>query len=57
MHTTVDGKPALKWGEDGKPYIYIPGNKASLQSARDKVMKQAAAIEISRGNWKVNKKK
>lgn len=54
--TTIKGKPALKWGEEGKPYPYKAGSKSSLESAKKKVMKQAAAVEISTGAWKAKKR-
>jgi citrate lyase beta subunit len=43
-YTRVKGKPAVKWGEKGKPYPYTPGNDASKKRAIKKAMAQAAAM-------------
>ena len=43
--TTKDGKPAFKWGDKGKPYVYTPGNKASRERAKELAAKQGRAIK------------
>jgi hypothetical protein len=40
----IDGGPGWKWGDAGACYGYTAGDDASEQSARDKAMKQAAAM-------------
>lgn len=39
-----DGAPGWKWGESGKCYVYTAGDEASEKAAREKAMKQAAAM-------------
>jgi len=46
-HTTYKGKPAVKWGNAGKPYTYKRGNKGSLNRAKKKVLRQARAIKAN----------
>ena len=49
MPCKEDGKPGFKFGEDGKCYTYIPGNKLSMEAARERARNQGAAIKISQG--------
>lgn len=44
-YTTHKGKPAVKWGDSGKPYTYKRGNKRSLKRAKKKAYKQMRAIK------------
>ena len=46
-YTTYKGKPAVKWGQTGKPYIYKKRNKKSLARAKKKVLRQARAIKAN----------
>lgn len=46
-HTTKDGQPAVKWGNRGKAYKYVKGNKASLSRAKRKATRQARAIKAN----------
>lgn len=43
-----DGKPGVKWGEQGKCYTYTPGNAASIRRAREQAERQGRAIEASK---------
>lgn len=38
------GSPGYKWGDEGKCYIYSPGNEESKNSARRKALAQGIAI-------------
>lgn len=38
------GRPGYKWGDNGKCYIYTPGNKTSETKAKEKARTQGAAI-------------
>ncbi len=53
-HCTKNNKPGYKWGEQGSCYTYISGDKESQKIAKDKVKKQAAAIEINKTKNMVN---
>jgi hypothetical protein len=44
METTVDEKPAYKFGESGKPYTYTAGDEASRKKAKRKAYLQGVAI-------------
>lgn len=39
--------PYYRWGEHGKKYHYISGNKRSRSIAREKALKQGKAIKAS----------
>jgi len=41
---TANGKPAWRWGDGGKAYPYIPGNKASELQAKKKAIDQGLAV-------------
>jgi hypothetical protein len=43
-----DGKPGLKWGDEGYCYIYNPESKLSKEIAKRKAVKQGKAVEISK---------
>ncbi len=49
MRTTVNGKPAYKYGAAGKAYPYKTGNAASREAAKKKAIKQAVAIQYRTG--------
>lgn len=49
-HTTVDGKPAFKWGDRGKPYTYEANNPSSKKRAKKRALKQGEAIAYREGN-------
>jgi len=49
QRTTVNGKPAYKYGATGKAYPYTPGNAASREAAKKKAIKQAIAIQHRSG--------
>ena len=49
MRTTVNGKPAYKYGATGKAYPYKVGNSASRETAKKKAIKQALAIQHRTG--------
>lgn len=40
----ADDQPGWKWGDSGKCYTYTAGDEASEKAAREKAMKQAAAM-------------
>ena len=42
-----NGKPGFKFGESGKCYTYIAGDKASKERARAKAEKQGRAIKVN----------
>jgi len=44
MRTTVNGKPAYKYGATGKPYPYKAGSAASREAAKKKAIQQALAV-------------
>ena len=41
---TQDGKPGLKWGDQGHCYTYTPNDAPSMARAKKKVIQQAIAI-------------
>lgn len=41
-------QPGFKWGDEGKCFIYVPGNRESKLEARTKAVKQGQAIEASK---------
>lgn len=41
--------PYYKWGESGKKYHYIPGNKQSRNIAKRRALAQGRAIHARRG--------
>ena len=49
QRTTVNGKPAYKYGATGKAYAYKAGNAASREAAKKKAIKQALAIQYRTG--------
>ena len=40
----LNNKPGYKWGDSGKCYTYVPGNRSSETKAKDKAVKQGIAI-------------
>lgn len=48
QRTTKDGKPAFKYGKEGKAYTYNPNDEDSRERAKAKAIKQGQAIEISK---------
>lgn len=42
--TTVDGKPAYRWGKSGKAYPYTAGDDASKTRAKKRAIRQGVAI-------------
>lgn len=40
-----DGKPGYRWGEEGKCYIYPPGDEEARKRARQKAAEQGRAIK------------
>lgn len=44
-----DGKPGYKWGDEGKCYVYTPGNEASRKRAKNNAEKQGRAIKARGG--------
>lgn len=52
QRTTKDGKPAYKYGKEGKPYTYEPNNEESRKRAYNKAKKQGQVIEISKHKGK-----
>lgn len=46
--TTVNGKPAFKWGESGKAYPYDPNNATSRKKAKEKALSQGKSININK---------
>lgn len=44
----INGKPGKRWGTEGKCYPYTPGDKASLERARNRALEQGRAIEARR---------
>lgn len=46
--TTLNGKPAYKWGDEGHAYEYEAGNEASRKYAYEKALRQGRAIELSK---------
>ena len=49
QRTTVNGKPAYKYGATGKAYPYKAGNSASREAAKKKAITQALAIQYRTG--------
>jgi len=49
QRTTVNGKPAYKYGATGKAYPYKAGNATSREAAKKKAIKQALAIQYRPG--------
>jgi len=49
MRTTVNGRPAYKYGATGKAYPYKVGNATSREAAKKKAIKQALAIQYRTG--------
>jgi len=49
QRTTVNGKPAYKYGATGRAYSYKAGNAASREAAKKKAIKQALAIQYRSG--------
>lgn len=47
IYTTKDGKPAVKWGKNGKAYTYRKGDKGGLERAKSKAYKQMRAIKAN----------
>lgn len=43
----TEGKPGLKWGQNGHCYSYTPGDKASRERARTRAAAQGQAIRAS----------
>ena len=41
---TKNGKPGFQWGQHGAVYVYMPGNAASRERAKQKAVRQAVAI-------------
>lgn len=39
----IEGRPAYRWGNQGKPYFYAPGNEAAEADARAKAEAQGRA--------------
>lgn len=46
-YTTYKGKPAVKWGDEGKPYTYRRGKKRSLKRAKRRAKRQGRAIKAN----------
>jgi hypothetical protein len=44
QRTTINGKPAYKYGATGTVYPYKAGNAASREAAKKKAIRQALAI-------------
>jgi hypothetical protein len=49
QRTTVNGKPAYRYGAMGKAYPYKAGDAASCEAAKKKAIKQALAIQYRSG--------
>jgi hypothetical protein len=39
----IEGRPAYRWGNEGEPYFYAPGNEESEAEARSKAAAQGRA--------------
>ncbi len=48
-YTRSKGKPAIKWGDKGKPYTYKAGSKSSREQAKEKALRQMKAIKANQG--------
>lgn len=46
--TTVNGKPAYRWGKKGRAYTYTVGDAKSRTAAKNRALKQGRAIEASK---------
>ena len=46
---SLNGKPGFKYGDSGKCYTYAPGNKASVERARERAKTQMRAIKAQGG--------
>lgn len=46
-----DGKPGYRWGQEGKCYVYTPGNEASRKRAKEKAREQGQAIKAETQNF------
>ena len=40
---TMNGLPGYKWGDEGKCYIYRPGDEAGRKRAKQKAIRQGLA--------------
>ena len=40
-------KPGFRWGNQGKCYTYTPGDKLSMQEAKEKANKQGVAARLA----------
>ncbi|MDR3596560.1 hypothetical protein [Clostridium sp.] len=45
------GKYFYKWGEHGKKYFYIAGNKATREDAHEKAILQGRAIKDAKSYY------
>ena len=45
----LGGKPGYKYGDAGKCYTYTKGDEAGRKRAKQRAIKQGAAIEARRG--------
>lgn len=52
-----DGKPAYRWGMDGKCYTYQSGDKVSRERAKRLAMAQGRTIETNKKNSKRKRKR
>jgi hypothetical protein len=43
-----NGHPYYQWGESGKKYFYISGNKPTRDHAKERAIRQGKAIKIHR---------
>lgn len=51
MKCQKNGKPGYKYGDTGKCYLYVEGNKESESAAKQKAKEQAKAIEASKSGY------
>ena len=57
IHTTHKGRPAYKWGSQGKAYTYRPGDPASRARAQRQALRQGSAIEASKARTRKDRKR
>jgi len=50
MQCSVAGDPGWKWGQDGKCYVYKPGDEAGSKRAKAAAQRQALAVAFARGH-------
>ena len=48
MKCKKNGRPGFKWGKSGVCYTYMPGNRRSINLAKQRALNQGRAIEANK---------